>query len=128
MEKDWNYIAKLEKAIKQKYGAEAISNPNKNWDEEKEKEYLHQLKKIYQEKASWQEQDEKIEVNGFLASRKLISKDTNRTCPVCENYSFDAEDDVYMVKFDCCSRCYVKYVEGREEKWNSGWRPNKENN
>ncbi len=42
-EKDLNYIAGLEKAIKKKYGDEAIQNPAKFWDEEKEKDYIQQL-------------------------------------------------------------------------------------
>ena len=33
--KDVNYIAKLEKAIAEKYGQEAIDNPRKFWDKEK---------------------------------------------------------------------------------------------
>ena len=41
-EKDLNYIAGLEKAIKKKYGPEAIENPAKHWDEEKEKDYIQQ--------------------------------------------------------------------------------------
>ena len=44
MKKDLNYIAGLEKAIKQKYGEEAVQNPSSNWTPEKEKEYLQQLK------------------------------------------------------------------------------------
>jgi len=47
MKKDLNQIAAIEKAIKQKYGEEAIQNPKANWDEAKEKEYLEQLKKQY---------------------------------------------------------------------------------
>ena len=42
-EKDLNYIAGLEKAIKKKYGPEAIENHAKHWDEEKEKDYIQQL-------------------------------------------------------------------------------------
>ena len=33
---DPHYIVKLEKAIAEKYGHEAIQNPKKGWDEEKE--------------------------------------------------------------------------------------------
>ena len=32
-------------------------------------------------------------------------------------------DDLYMNKFDCCFNCYIQYVEGREARWHSGWRP-----
>ena len=37
-DKDPNYIPKLEKAIAQKYGTEAVDNPRKFWDEDKEQE------------------------------------------------------------------------------------------
>ena len=33
--KDLNEIAKIEKAIKKKYGSEAIQNPKANWNKEK---------------------------------------------------------------------------------------------
>ena len=39
-EKDLNYIAGLEKAIKKKYGDEAIENPAKHWDKEKAENIL----------------------------------------------------------------------------------------
>ena len=28
-----------------------------------------------------------------------------------------------MNRFECCSQCYINYVEFREDRWNSGWRP-----
>ena len=46
IDKDWNYIAKLEKAISQKYGKLATRNPKSDWDENKEKQYLEQLKEL----------------------------------------------------------------------------------
>ena len=40
------------------------------------------------------------------------------------NYvSFKSNDDVYMTKFGCCFKCYVQWVEDREERWKTGWRP-----
>ena len=32
-------------------------------------------------------------------------------------------NDVYFSKFGCCFECYVKWIEDREDRWNSGWRP-----
>ena len=58
-----------------------------------------------------------------LISKKLFNKDNNRNCPVCHAYSFDSRDDVYMTKFDCCYKCYIQWVEGREDRWSTGWRP-----
>ena len=125
--KDLNYIAKLEKAISKKYGPEAIENPRKYWDDEKEKEYLDQLRAMADKERVLEEKNEKVEVNGILVPKKLLNKESNRTCPVCGTYSFDVRDDVYMNKYDCCRLCYVKYVEDREERWLSGWRPNNGN-
>ena len=55
---------------------------------------------------------------------------TQVSCPACDTtqeYSFDLKDDVYMKKFDCCCKCYFQWVEGREERWKTGWRPNNAN-
>ena len=46
-DKNLNQIAAVEKAIAEKYGAEAIANPRADWDEEKEKEYLSQMKELH---------------------------------------------------------------------------------
>jgi len=124
---DLNTIAKFEKAIAKKYGPEAIENPRKHWNDEKEKSYQDQIKKLAEKERSFEEKDDKVEVDGFLISKKLLNKDTTRrTCPVCEKYSFKIKDDVFMNKFDCCHKCYIQWVEGREERWKSGWRPNNE--
>ena len=45
--KDPDYIAKLEKAIADKYGKETIVHPKADWDDEKEMEYLNELKTNY---------------------------------------------------------------------------------
>lgn len=124
--KDLNEIVRIEKAIAQKYGEDAIANPKHYWNEEKEKEYIEQLKELSQiEKKN--DKDQKIEIDGIFISKKLLNRDSNRTCHVCSTYSFDLKDDLYMNRFDCCYKCYVKWVEGREQRWNTGWRPNNEN-
>ena len=46
--KEYDRIVRIEKAIKEKYGSEAIANPRQNWDETKEKEYLIQMKEHYE--------------------------------------------------------------------------------
>jgi hypothetical protein len=122
--KDPNYLVKVEKAIAKKYGNETVQNPKANWTDEKEKEYLAELKTLY----STHEDGEalnKQEVNGVLIPKKLLNNDSNRTCPVCNKYSFKSNDDVYMTKFSCCEKCYIQWVEDREERWAKGWRPNK---
>ena len=123
MKKDLNEIARYEVAISQKYGKEAIQHPKADWTDEKEKDYQQQMRELYEKEKKQQEKNEKIEIDGFLISKKLFSKDSNRNCPVCHAYSFDSRDDVYMTKFDCCYKCYIQFVEGREDRWSEGWRP-----
>ena len=123
-DKDPHYVVKLEKAIAEKYGKEAIQNPKSGWTPEKEKEYIEQVKKIQEKRNQKQEASEKVETNGFLINKKLLNREQKRNCPVCESYSLEMKDDVYMTKFDCCFKCYIQYVEDREERWNTGWRPN----
>ena len=127
-DKDWDKLAKIERAISEKYGKEAVQNPKSNWDDEKEKQYLDQIKKLSEKEAQSSRGDEKVEVNGILIPKKLLNRESNRSCPVCDTYSFDVRDDVYMNKYDCCRLCYAKHVEDREERWKSGWRPNNGNN
>tara|TARA_R100000234_G_C4987985_1_gene174192 strand:+ start:70 stop:453 length:384 start_codon:yes stop_codon:yes gene_type:complete len=124
--KDQNYVVKVEKAITEKYGEETVQHPKKEWDDEKEKEYLKQLKELHH--LELREEDiDKVEVDGVFVPRKLINKNSKRSCPVCNEYSFKSQDDVYMTKFECCFGCYIQWVEGREERWKKGWRPNNVN-
>ena len=119
---DPDYIARLEKAISDKYGKETIEHPKVSWDDKKEKEYLAELKTNYRQEI---ENSEKEEINGVLISKELLNREMKRSCPVCNNYSFKSVDDLYMTKFECCSNCYIQWVEGREQRWKTGWRPNK---
>jgi len=118
-----NNIAAVEKAISQKYGTEAIQNPKANWDENKEKEYLEQSKEFYQKSYQKDEQQEKVDINGIKVSKKLLNRESLRCCSVCGSYPKKSMDDVCLTKFDCCNKCYIQYVDGREKRWLKGWRP-----
>tara|TARA_Y100000310_G_scaffold113770_1_gene112214 strand:+ start:365 stop:751 length:387 start_codon:yes stop_codon:yes gene_type:complete len=121
--KDLNYIVKLEQAISKKYGEETIQNPKSTWSEEKEKDYLEQIEKIFKKEMKAKEKTEKIDINGIMMPKRLLIKEHSFTCPICKLYSLKKEDDLYMSKFECCFQCYVQHVEDREERWLSGWRP-----
>ena len=125
MKKDPNYIAKIEKAIEKKYGKEAVRHPKADWDEQKEEDYLTQLKEVVTQQRRKKDKIEKVEKDGFLISKKLLNKVSGRTCPTCETYSFNIKDDTFMNKYDCCYKCYIQYVENRESRWLEGWRPSK---
>ena len=124
--KNWDRIAKIEKAVKEQYGEEAIKNPKADWTDESEAEYLDQLKGLAEKERLWRSKTEKVEVDdGVFVSKKLLNTEDSATkvCPVCKNYSFNPKDDLYMNKFQCCWSCYIDYVQDREERWNDGWRP-----
>ena len=122
-EKDLNYIAGLEKAIKKKYGDEAIENPAKHWDKEKEKDYIQQLEEFVQKQKKSEREHDVENVGGVLVSHKLLNKEGIFNCPTCNKKLKTINDDIYFTKFDCCEICYIKYVEGREKRWLDGWRP-----
>lgn len=124
MTKDKDFVAGLEKAIQEKYGDSAIENPHSHWDEESEKDYKEQVKKR-KETFRRQQKEREVQKEGFKIRSGLIKKDDKRSCPVCEEFSFEIKDDLYMTKFDCCHKCYIQYIEYREERWNDGWRPTK---
>jgi hypothetical protein len=121
--KELNHIAKIEKAIAKKYGSESIVNPKSLWTDEKEKEYLKNSKEYYSKIRKSLESTEKIEEDGFLIPKNLITRKNKRKCPVCNIFSFETKDDLYMNKFECCFRCYIQWVEDREKRWLNGWRP-----
>ena len=124
--KDPNRVARIEKAIAKKYGHEAVENPRKHWNEEKEKSYQDQIKKLAEKERAFEESEEKIEVDGILISKKLLTRETiRRDCPVCDTFSFNLKDDAYMMKYDCCYECFIQWVDRREERWETGWRPPK---
>jgi len=124
MNKDPNYPVKVEKAIAKKYGEDTVQHPKKNWNDNKEKEYLSQIKEFHSRS---EQTTSEVEIDGVLISKKLITKESNRSCPVCNVYSFKSKDDVYMSKFDCCEKCYIQWIEGREDRWLKGWRPDANN-
>jgi len=127
MNKDYDKIAAIEKAISEKYGKEAIINPQSEWTEEKEKEYNKQARELYTKNKRISEFADKIDVNGIKVSKKLLNRESLKSCPVCGSFPKKSLDDVCLVKFECCNNCYIKFVEDREERWLSGWRPEKTN-
>lgn len=127
MSKNYDHIAAVEKAIAEKYGDDAVANPRANWDEEREKEYLEQMKEFYKKINKNEGYQEKIDINGIKVSKKLLNRESLKTCPVCGSFPKKSMDDVCLVKFGCCNKCYIQYVEGREERWQKGWRPDNGN-
>jgi len=124
MSKNYNYIAALERAIGKKYGELSTINPAKFWNEDKEREYIEQTKELFKEDFIKTSKELEQQSHGLFISSKLINREIERVCEVCEVYSFNLMDDIYQTKFGCCYECYIKYVHRMEERWKSGWRPN----
>ena len=116
-EQDINRIAAIEQAILKKYGEETIKNPKSGWSDEKEREYLEQLKIESKKDKEKKPKLEKVEINRFQEDEELFMEEDKRSCPFCNIYSFSIKDDVYMNKYECCFKCYIKHVEGREDSW-----------
>jgi hypothetical protein len=121
--KDLNYIVKLEKAISEKYGERATLNPKTFWDQQKEEKFLKDIKETSKKEFINDNTKEKVEIEGILINKKLLTNNFNKTCDVCKTYSFDKIDDVYLLKYKTCQKCYIQYIEDREDRWLSGWRP-----
>ena len=51
--KDPNYAVKVEQAIVKKYGEETVQHPKNKWTDEKEREYVKQLKDLYNLVKKW---------------------------------------------------------------------------
>lgn len=106
-------VAKIEEAIRQKYGIEATVDPNKLWDTEKEKSFLEQLRNLNQQEP----EETKEENEGYSVIKKLIKDKQDNVCPKCKRYGLKKCDDVYLSKYGFCEQCYIRYYEGSLEWW-----------
>jgi hypothetical protein len=122
--KDLNYIAAVEKAITDKYGEETVQNPRTEWGPDREKEHLLQMKELYEKTLRNEAATEKVDINGIKVSKKLLNREPLKKCPTCGILPRKSRDDISLLKFQCCYTCYIQYVEGREDRWEKGWRPN----
>lgn len=103
--KDSNEVAKLEKAIAEKYGQAAIVNPRGLWSPEDEAQYQQQISS-----GSWvpaKEMSEEQKDGYLIENGELITKEI-RLCSKCGKYSIDCRDNLYLNKFQLCWKCYLK--------------------
>lgn len=121
--KDMDYLAKLERAIAQKYGDIATINPRSGWNNDKEAEYSELLKDKLKLEAQIDSAKHSLDLDGVLIQKRLLNIEQKRECEYCNSYSFNRDDDVYFSKYGTCHKCYVKYIEDREDRWKNGWRP-----
>jgi ferredoxin-like protein FixX len=124
--KDPNTIAAIEKAIAEKYGKNTVQDFRNEWKEDKEKDYLNQLKETRIKRDKFSISKEEIIVGDVKIKKRRDHKKCDRTCPVCKTYSFSRKDDLYMNRFKSCYDCYIDFIMGREEEWHNGKRPTDE--
>lgn len=103
----------VEKEMVKKYGECILQDPEVFWDPQKEQRYRADIKKIKQEESLVVETEVAKEV--FIQNKLLIN--SKRLCFICDKNFFGYFDELYLNKFECCFKCYVQYVEGREDKW-----------
>lgn len=120
-----NQIAKLEKAVKERWGEETIKTPQSTWDETKEKEYKEQQKELAK-KIQSNDSESKEEREGFFITKRLLSKESKTKCSLCSSQIKNLKDETCKTKWDTCFRCYVRWIEGREQRWKEGWRPDED--
>ena len=125
MKKDYDQIAAIEKAIAEKYGKDTAQDIRGDWGDEKEKEYLNQIKSLNKSKSTHGKRTTQIADNTFI-SENVNRRKEERSCPVCKTYSFSMKDDLYMNRFSCCHDCYIDFVVDREDRWKNGWRPSED--
>ena len=126
MKKEPNYIAAVEKAITEKYGKDTVKDFRNEWEEQKEKEYLSQLKEMRIKRDKYSTKKDEVIVGDVKITKRRTRQKDDRTCPVCKTYSFSQKDDLYMNRFKSCYLCYLDFIIGREKAWKSGERPTDE--
>lgn len=85
-------VAKVERAIKQKYGEEYITNIKSLFTPEIDALYRKQIKKI------------KIK-NKKQPKKKTLS------CPMCDRYIYTKTDKYYLYKYEACEECYINNIQ-----------------
>jgi len=121
-----DYIAAVEKAITEKYGKNTVQDFRNEWEDNKEKEYLNQLKGLRSKRDRLARAREEIIVGDIKITKRRTKQKDARTCPLCKTYSFSRRDDLYMNRFKSCYECYTDFIQYREEAWKNGDRPTQE--
>lgn len=107
--KEIEKLEKLENYLIDKYGKEWTFNPEANVTPETCKEVQDLILKKESEAESY---------------RGNIRRVFEKECPVCESLLLNTEDHLSYLLHKACHRCFIEHIDGREERWKSGWRPN----
>ena len=121
--KDLNYLASVEKAIAEKYGKDTVQDFRNEWESEKEKKYLNQLKELKTKLDKLSATKQELVIGEVKINKGHSQRKDDRTCPVCKTYSFSGRDDLYMNRFNTCYPCYRDFVSPNPEQWSDGIKP-----
>ena len=69
---------------------------------------------------------EEIIVNDARFVREIGDTALSLDCPICKKLIGCIEDVEYLKRENCCETCYNDYYYTNKEKWEKGWRPNKQ--
>lgn len=127
---DYNKLAAIEHEMAKKFGDEVVQHPRAKWSEKDEEVFIQQTTDMHAKFGNLSIEKAYTNKKGYLISKKLLNEEHSASveaCPYCTKYKFhfNVMDDVSINKFGCCLTCYYRHIEGREDRWNEGWRPNK---
>ena len=116
---DEKTLKKIEAAIIERHGEDAVQDPADFWTTEQEERYKEQYKRRKNEED--REERCKQAENVYIA-KKLITQESKadilfRKCKKCNNESKrDIDDDTCFTKYDCCYKCYIRNIEPIEQR------------
>lgn len=103
-------IGQIEEEVSKKYGEDARELLKDSWDEEKEKNYIDDLKKI---KTYYKNSNSIIKSDGICVAKKLLEKKSQKKCKFCNKLIYSIDDLTYLESYESCFKCYVQHIEGR---------------
>ena len=59
----------------------------------------------------------------FVIIDKTGKKSTGIFCHTCDFLIKSSDDLITFKKWKTCHDCYLRFIEGNQEKWKQGWRP-----
>ena len=65
--------------------------------------------------------------SSVIVSHHTTVETTPFFCPVCGDVMTSPEDPDFYKEYQSCTACAIKWAEPNREKWNSGWRPDIDN-
>lgn len=69
---------------------------------------------------------EEVIINDVRFVREIGDTALSLDCPICKKLIGCIEDVEYLKRENCCENCYNDYYYINKEKWEKGWRPNKQ--